>query len=375
MFYHSLVSDWNHGNAHFLRGIVSELNRRGHHVQVYEPVAGWSLINLYREQGAASVNAFFTYYPGLASRFYDPARIDLERVLDRVDLVLVHEWNTPELIERIGAHRASHRYLLLFHDTNHRSVSDRVGIARFNLSNYDGVLAFGEAIRERYLQAGWTRRAWTWHEAADVNIFKPQPARAKRGDLVWIGNWGDCERDRELGTFLLRPAEALKLRATAYGVRYPKPVVRKLAQAGIDYRGWLPNFKAPEVFAEHRVTVHVPRRPYVKALPGIPTIRVFEALACGIPLVCAPWRDTQRLFKAGEDYLVAHNSTVMRRHLRALLNDQAFAKELSEHGRQTILARHTCKHRVDELLRLYTQLRSPQPQNSRFGARATLGRN
>ncbi|MGH8174867.1 MAG: glycosyltransferase, partial [Steroidobacter sp.] len=42
LFYHSLVSDWNHGNAHFLRGVVSELLARGHAVDVYEPENGWS---------------------------------------------------------------------------------------------------------------------------------------------------------------------------------------------------------------------------------------------------------------------------------------------------------------------------------------------
>jgi spore maturation protein CgeB len=40
-------------------------------------------------------------------------------------------------------------------------------------------------------------------------------------------------------------------------------------------------------------------------LPGIPTIRVFEALACGIPLVSAPWDDSEHLFRPGEDFLVA----------------------------------------------------------------------
>jgi spore maturation protein CgeB len=40
MFYHSLLSDWNHGNAHFLRGTVRELIRRGHEVVVYEPKDG-----------------------------------------------------------------------------------------------------------------------------------------------------------------------------------------------------------------------------------------------------------------------------------------------------------------------------------------------
>ena len=69
---------------------------------------------------------------------------------------------------------------------------------------------------------------------------------------------------------------------------------------GPNTRGWLPNYRVPEVFAAYRMTVHVPRRPYVENLPGIPTIRVFEALACGIPLICAPWEDTREAFPAGD---------------------------------------------------------------------------
>src|SRR5690606_11065953 len=119
---------------------------------------------------------------------------------------------------------------------------------------------------------------------------------------------------------------------------------------GIDYRGWLPNHRAPEVFAAFRATVHVPRRPYVRALPGVPTIRVFEALACGIPLVCAPWSDTENLFHRGRDYLAAANGAQMRQHLRDLLRDPAMALELREHGLATVRSRHTCAHRVEELL-------------------------
>ena len=49
-----------------------------------------------------------------------------------------------------------------------------------------------------------------------------------------------------------------------------------LERHGARYRGWLPNARAPEVFARHLATVHVPRRFYVEKLPGIPTIRVFD---------------------------------------------------------------------------------------------------
>jgi len=102
--------------------------------------------------------------------------------------------------------------------------------------------------------------------------------------------------------------------------------------------------------------VHVPRRPYVQALPGIPTIRPFEALASGIPLVSAPWEDVEGLFKAGEDYLVARNSAEQRRSLDAVLHDDELASSLARRGLETIRARHTCAHRVDELLAICAEL-------------------
>jgi spore maturation protein CgeB len=356
MFYHSLISDWNHGNAHFLRGVVSELLARGHDVDVFEPADAWSATNLVADHGAPAIAAFHAAYPELRSVRYG-GDLDLERALDGADAVIVHEWNDPALVARIGGHRAAGgRYALVFHDTHHRSVTAPDEMARYDLAHYDGVLAFGRVIRDLYLQRGWARRAWTWHEAADVRRFAPHPGVSRDGDLVWIGNWGDGERSAELREMLIDPARALRLRAQVHGVRYPDEARRALAEAGIRYAGWLANFDAPAVFARHAVTVHVPRRPYVAALPGIPTIRVFEALACGIPLVSAPWRDDEQLFSAGDDYLVAADGAAMRRLLRAVVHDAALAGSLAAHGRATILARHTCRHRVDELLVILAEL-------------------
>ena len=357
VFCHSLVSDWNHGNAHFLRGVVSELLARGHVVDVYEPRDAWSVANLVSEHGQAPLAAFAAEFPFLHSHRYDVASLDLDRTLADADLVLVHEWTDHALVHRIGQHR--HRrsgYRLLFHDTHHRSVTDPQGMARYDLAHFDGVLAFGAVIRDLYVARGWTRRAWTWHEAADVRVFRPQPSVEQDGDLVWIGNWGDEERTAELQEFLLEPVRMLRLRARIHGVRYPAEALAKLRGAGIDYAGWLPNYEAPRVFGRFRVTVHVPRRPYVEALPGIPTIRVFEALACGIPLVSAPWSDVEGLFTPGEDFLVASNRDEMREQLHTVLADRALAAKLAQHGRQTILDRHTCAHRVDELLAIHAEL-------------------
>src|SRR3954470_8810236 len=330
LFYHSLISDWNHGNAHFLRGVASELVLRGCDVRVYEPADAWSVQNLRSEYGDTPIERFHAAYPTLRSQTYDLKTFDLDAALAGADLVIVHEWSDHDLVKRIGQHHADHRgYHLLFHDTHHRAITEPATMAKYDLSQYDGVLAYGRVLRDLYLKRGWTRKAWTWHEAADTRVFRPIYTVAKDGDVVWVGNWGDDERTAELHEFLLQPIKTLGLTSRIHGVRYPDHAKSALADAGIQYAGWLPNFDAPQVFSRFKATVHVPRRPYVEALPGIPTIRLFEALACGIPLVCSPWDDAEGLFTPGEDYLVARSGAEMTSHLKSLLDDPEAARRLA----------------------------------------------
>lgn len=353
-FSHSLASCWNHGNAHFLRGILRDLIRRGHRVTSYEPANGWSRHNLRADHGEAGLDAFRAAYPDLEARTYEPG-FDAEAACDGADLVVVHEWSDPALVAAIGQARRRGRFTLLFHDTHHRAVSDPAAIHAFDLSEYDGVLAFGAALAEVYRRHGWGSRAYVWHEAADTTRFHPPVDEGERHGLVWIGNWGDGERTAELEDFLLAPAQATALPLDVFGVRYPEEAQALLARYGACYRGWLPNAAAPDVFARHLATVHVPRRYYATLLPGIPTIRVFEALASGIPLVSAPWHDREALFRAG-DYLRARDGDEMRRHLIALRDDADLRAALVRSGLETIRARHTCAHRVDELLAIVSRL-------------------
>ena len=360
VFCHSLLSDWNHGNAHFLRGICGELLADGHDVRVWEPFDAWSLQNLLAGHGEAPLEAFRQAYPRLSSTRYHAADLDVDEALQDADVVLVHEWNEPELVQRIGTHRrrsAAH-YMLLFHDTHHRSVTDPRAMSRYDLSGYDGVLAFGASVADVYRRHGWGRRAWVWHEAADVRVFQPIKSQTE-GDLVWVGNWGDEERTAELQEFLIDPVQRLGLKARIHGVRYPEDAQRRLADAGIEYAGWTPNFQAPHIFGRYRITVHVPRRPYATALPGVPTIRIFEALACGIPLVSAPWSDSENLFTPGKDFLFASSGADMQDKLQMLLQDGDQSKALADHGRATILSRHTCAHRVQELYNILEEVQSP----------------
>jgi len=359
-FTHSLDSCWNHGNAHFLRGVLRELTLRGHEVRVFEPRDAWSRKNLIADHGEEGLRPWRAAYPELSSERY--AKIDLDRMLDGADLVLVHEWNEPALVAAVGKARArGGRFTLLFHDTHHRAVSAPEEMRRYDLDAYDGVLAFGETLAEVYRGWGWRDRVFVWHEAADVRLFRPPTEEGERKGLVWIGNWGDGERTKELEVFLFGPARKAGLPLDIYGVRYPKPALGMLKRYGVRYRGWLANARAPQVFANHLATVHVPRRFYVEQLPGIPTIRVFEALACGIPLVSAPWSDSEGLFEPGRDFLFAATRSAMTRALKDLKHDPAMRRSLAEHGLNTIRARHTCGHRADELLAVAARLSAGAP--------------
>ena len=357
-FTHSLVSCWNHGNAHFQRGVLRALAARGHAVAAYELADSWSRENLVRDQGDAPIQDFAADFPGLAARSY-AAMEELEAAVDHADVVIVHEWTDPAVVAALGRLRRRARFQLLFHDTHHRAVSDPDALRRFDLSAYDAVLAFGATLAAVYERWGWGGRAFVWHEAADTALFHPPAHEGLREGCVWVGNWGDGERGAELEAFLLGPAAQAGMALDIHGVRYPAEALATLARYGARYHGWVANARVPALFARHAMTAHVPRRFYTEALPGIPTIRVFEALACGIPLLTAPWSDTEGLFRPGEDYLVARDGAQMRAHMTMLRHDPARAAALAASGLARVRERHSCDIRAGELLGIVARLAQP----------------
>src|SRR4051794_21290025 len=225
-FTHSLQSCWNHGNAHFLRGVLSELVARGHDVRVVEPEGAWSVANLLKDHGEDGLAPFRNAYPELSSRTYQRPEEGAAHAWG-ADLVIVHEWNDAKLVAAVGRlRRRGGRFLLLFHDTHHRAVSAPQEMRGYELAEYDGVLAFGAALARVYERWGWGDRVFVWHEAADIRRFRPPEHKSERTGLVWIGNWGDGERSGELTEFLLKPARDSGLPLDVYGVRYPDEAKR-----------------------------------------------------------------------------------------------------------------------------------------------------
>lgn len=366
IFAHSWLSDWNHGNAHFLRGLARALVRRGHRLRLYEALPGpwgdWSLSHLFGEEPLAAMSAiaeFRARYPELRVIFYPPGprgAACLEAAVRGSDVVLVHEWNPPELLHALAALRRRHAFLLLLHDTHHRGRTQPAAIAAFPMAALDGVLAFGESLRRVY-EREWRIPAFTLHEAADTEVFAPGPAGVRRQGVLWIGNWGDGERTAALEEFLLRPAESLPgIPFRVHGVRYPPAGRQALQCRGIQFGGYLPNLQAPAAYQTSAVALHIPRAPYAADLDGIPTIRVFEALACGAAMISAPWRDSGQLFRPGQDYWQAASGAACTAMIQELARNPAQAAALGANGRARILERHTCAHRAAELEAIIAEL-------------------
>jgi spore maturation protein CgeB len=361
-FAHSWISDWNHGNAHFLRGLASELVKQGHEVRCYEEGDGWSLKNLAGEGSDAATQAIVAFrnaFPTLDVRFYsnDESFAGFAaRELSDSDVVVIHEWNSPAVVAQILAWKPALGFRALFHDTHHRAYTNPREILRIPLQEFDGVLAFGDAIRRIYSDGFGVKKIWTFHEAADTARFFPQTAE-KDTDVVWIGNWGDEERTRELEEFLITPASAMRHhRFAVHGVRYPHDALERLSQSGVEFRGYLPNLRAPQMYARSKISLHVPRRFYTNGLSGVPTIRVFEALAAGSPLVCAPWSDSEGLFRPGQDYVCVFDSQGMIAELTHLLHDDRARQQLAANGLESVRKRHTCAHRAEQLAEICHEL-------------------
>jgi spore maturation protein CgeB len=354
LFYQSVISDWNHGNAHFLRGLMRALQARGHEVVCYEQVDNWSLEHLLLEAPNALAD-FAASFPDLRYARYalgDRLEATLRGWLEAADVAIVHEWNEPSVIDLLGRLCRRLGVRSIFHDTHYRVALDQAYRTRLRLEQFDDIVAYSPSLAQRFVDLGF-RNVHVIHEAADTTVFAPR-AVPKTDDVVFVGNYGDGDRNEQLERFVFSPRRALpELRFAMYGVRYPPSVLDRMAN-GLDvaFRGRAPNVEVPRVYSAANVVLHVPRQPYLEQLPGTPTIRVFEALASGACLISLPWPDTGRLFTAGEDYAVARTSAEMRDLIGSLCADAAAREAFGRRGRATILARHTCDHRAEQLLEI-----------------------
>ena len=208
-FCHSLVSDWNHGNAHFLRGVWQRIARaRDHEVRVFEQAGGVEQRQIWwLNTGNRRWPVLRAHIPSFTAKPTTSATLDLDQA----------RWPTPtwcwctsgtsiEVVEAIGGTSGNvhGRYRLLFHDTHHRWVTDRAPWARYGPVTTTACWHMAKIDSRSYLAMAGHQRAWVWHEAADTTVFKPLIGA---GDMqaTWSGSATGAMRSAaaELEEFLL----------------------------------------------------------------------------------------------------------------------------------------------------------------------------
>ena len=242
----------------------------------------------------------------LTSHRYGPD-FDLDEALDGATLVLVHEWNEPSLVAHIGSHRKrSGAYTLLFHDTHHRWVTDPEAMSRYDLSGYDGVLAFGASLSPKCI-GGMAGDAVFGCGTKRLMCAGSSPPLPNKKEISSGSATGAMMNARLSCTnFLFEPVQRLRLKARIHGVRYPDDAQRALVVRGHRVRGLGAELSKCHGSSRDLSSDRPCSSPAVlDRASGVPTIRIFEALACGMPLVSAPWSDSEGLFTPGEDFLFA----------------------------------------------------------------------
>ena len=374
LFCHSLLSDWNHGNAHFLRGVVTELRRaRPRRRGLRAARRAGALPNLRRRPRRARRSpASAAPIPRSRSQPLRPRRRSTStRRSTAPTWCIVHEWNDHELVRaHRRAPRARRRATGCSSTTpTTAAVTDAARDGRLRpVATTTACSRSASVIRDLYLARGWAQRAWTWHEAADTRVFRPH-RRTRRAQATSSGSatGATTSAPRELREFLIEPVA----RARPHGAR-PR---RALSRAGARRRSRARGHRVRRLAAQlevprglrplprHRARAAAPVRRGAARHPDDP--RRSRRWPAASRWSRAPWDDAEGLFRRATTSSSRATATRCARTCARCSHDPELRRASSPRtGCETILARHTCAHRVDELLAIVAELgsrREPTP--------------
>jgi spore maturation protein CgeB len=220
------------------------------------------------------------------------------------------------------------------------------------LADYDLVLSYtgGRALTELQTRLG-ARRVAPLYGWVDPMTHRPVlPETRFASDLSYLGTYA-ADRQIMLETLLVRPAqERPDMRFAIGGAQYP------------DEFPWTPNIffvrhlepaQHPAFFCSSRLTLNVTRRA-MKAMGYCPSGRLFEAAACGTPLVTDAWEGLEHFLQPGREILIAHSSNDV---VAALDLSDRELQAIAQRARERVLQEHTARHRARELESMFERAR------------------
>ncbi len=338
----AVSSSWGNGHAALWRGLIRGLHMAGHHVTFFERDV--------------------PYYAGCR---------DLTELPGGGDLVLYSEWNADHAAQVIGAADVamvtsycpdarvatqviaqSRVPLRCFYDLDTPVTLARLAsgeqveyIVPEGLGCFDLVLSYagGSALGTLRTQLG-ARRVTPLYGSVDPEVHCPGlPAPQYRSALSYLGTYA-ADRQPVLARLFLEPARRLpKQRFAMAGAMYPDDFPWS---DNIHFVRHLPSSEHAAFYASSRLTLNVTRAAMVTS-GWCPSGRLFEAAACGVPLLSDAWPGLDHFFAPGREILIAGTAEDV---LAALDLSDAELASVARAARERTLDQHTAAHRAREMI-------------------------
>jgi spore maturation protein CgeB len=344
----SITSSWGNGHATTYRSLVRGLAGRGHRILFLERDTDWYAGN---RDTPRPFGARTELYPSV-----DQLLRNFEPDIKDADLTIVGSF-VPDGIAVGRWVTTVARGVTAFYDidtpvTLEQLARDECAYVTAGLiQSYDMYLSFtgGPTLRKIERQFG-SPMARALYCSVDPQQYKPLP-RPARWDLGYLGTYSS-DRQPSLEKLLLEPARAwTEGRFSVAGPMYPETIAWP---ANVERTIHLSPREHPDFYSSQRFTLNI-TRDAMKAAGYSPSVRLFEAGACGVPIISDCWPGLESVFEPGREILLSRGPEDTLRYLHDITDAQRAA--IGERARKRIVAEHTPEMRALELERLFAEVR------------------
>jgi spore maturation protein CgeB len=336
----SITSSWGNGHATTYRGLVRELVRRGHEVLFLEHDKPWYAANRDLPNPPFGRTELYESIADLKDRFAADVR-DADVVI--VGSYVPHGVSVGQWVTRTAGG------LTAFYD-----IDTPVTLAKLRqqdyeylspelIPRYDIYFSFTGGPTLQYIERELgARRALPLYCSVDPQLYYPRECEA-RWDLGYLGTYS-ADRQPTVQSLLIEPAQAWRGgRFVVAGPQYPPTI---LWPSNVKRIMHLPPAEHRDFYASQRFTLNVTRGDMIRAGYS-PSVRLFEAAACGVPIISDWWQGLDSFFEIGSEILVARSSDHVLQILREM--DELHRMKIADRARQRVLSAHTAAHRAAEL--------------------------
>lgn len=335
----TITSSWGNGHATTYRGLVRELTRLGHRVLFLERDVEWYASNRDLAEPPFGITRLYQDLSDLKARFYEE--------VCAADAVIVGSYVQEGIAVGEWVRNCNDR-VVAFYDIDtpvtlaKLSAGKNEYLSRELIAKYDLYLSFtgGPTLKTLEKKFG-SPMARPLYCSFDPEIYFPEP-QPITWDLGYMGTYSD-DRQPTVNNLLVEPARsASHLKFTVVGPQYPDSIKWPSNVQRIEH---LSPREHRKFYNSQRFTLNVTRRDMIEAGYS-PSVRLFEAAACGTPIISDFWQGLDELFKLDEEILIANSSADTLKFLD--MNDSE-RSELGRGARLRVMTEHTAKHRATEL--------------------------